>query len=80
MSYILYSSIARAGGIDLYLGTEALSHAPEHPYRRRRLGPGRLQAWRRAAGRGLIRLGRALTRWGSSWALGGKHATPAAAG
>ena len=68
MSYILYSSIARAGGIDLFLGTEALSHPPEHPYRRRRSGA-RLERLRRAAGRALVRLGRAITRWGDRWAV-----------
>ncbi|MEQ8354528.1 MAG: hypothetical protein RH942_03250 [Kiloniellaceae bacterium] len=68
MSYILYSSIARAGGIDLYLGTEAHSHPPYHPRRRRRSGPGNLQRLRRSAGRGLIRLGQAFSSWGTKWA------------
>jgi hypothetical protein len=68
MSYILHSSIARAGGIDLLLGSAAVSHAPYHPRRRRRAGPGRLTRLRRASGYGLIVLGNAVTRWGKRWA------------
>lgn len=68
MSHILYSSIARAGGIDLFLGTEELSHPPEHPYRRRRRSGARLERLRGTAGRGLVRLGQAITRWGASLA------------
>lgn len=65
MSYILYSSIARAGGIDLYLGVDSLSHPPLRPVRRR-AGKARSR-WgqlRRRSGQSLIRLGEALSRWG----------------
>lgn len=63
MSYILYSSIARAGGIDLLLGSEAVSHAPLDPaLRRRRAARGR--RLRQRGGQALIRLGTAVTRWG----------------
>jgi len=65
MSYILYSSIARAGGIDLFLGLESVSHEPSHPVRRRRNA--RSPRLRRKIGRGLIVLGRWLTAWGSRW-------------
>ncbi len=77
MSYILYSSIARAGGIDLFLGTETFSHPPEHPHRRRHRSGTRLKRLRYAAGRGLVRLGRAITRWGDRWAVAA--GTPATA-
>lgn len=67
MSYILYSSIARAGGIDLLMGVESFSHPPTHPYRRRRPAD-RLARLRRRFGQGLLRLGGLLTRWGKRWA------------
>ncbi|WP_193368189.1 hypothetical protein [Pelagibius marinus] len=63
MSYILYSSIARAGGIDLLLGTEAVSHAPLDPALRRRRA-NKLRRLRRHSGQALIRLGTAMTDWG----------------
>lgn len=66
MSYILYSSIARAGGIDLYLGVDSLSHPPLKPVRRRRAN--RARQLRRRGGQALIRLGETLTRWGGKWA------------
>ena len=68
MSYILYASIARAGGIDLLLGNEAFVTAPDHPLRRRASRPGRLRRLRRTSGRALIALGGRLTRWGRAWA------------
>jgi hypothetical protein len=64
MSYILHSSIARAGGIDLLLGTEAFSHPPEHPVRRRRVAGRTL---RQRLGRGMILAGRRLAAWGAKW-------------
>jgi len=67
MSYILYSAIARAGGIDLYLGTEGFSHQPLHR-RVRRSGPSAGLRLRRATGQVLIRAGRTLTAWGAKWA------------
>lgn len=67
MSYILYSSIARAGGIDLLLNTESFVHEPTHRLRRRR-SSNRLARLRRGSGRALIALGAALTAWGRSWA------------
>lgn len=67
MSYVLYSAIARAGGIDLYLGTEGFSHPPLHR-RVRRSGPSAGLRLRRAVGQVLIRSGRALTAWGAKWA------------
>jgi hypothetical protein len=79
MSYILYSSIARAGGIDLLLGSEAVSHAPLDPALRRRRGrtrAARRQQLRRRIGRNLIRLGQALTRWGRRWAPAPEAAPP----
>ena len=45
MSHILYSSIARAGGIDLFLGIEAVSHPPLHPRKRRHGGPSRMESF-----------------------------------
>jgi len=66
MSYILYSSIARAGGIDLLLGLEAVSHAPLDPALRRRRA-NKVRRLRRRSGQTLIRLGEALTRWGRKW-------------
>jgi hypothetical protein len=68
MSYILYTSIARAGGIDLLLSMESFSHAPNHPLVRRSKGPGLLTRLRRRSGRALIGLGGALTGWGRRWA------------
>jgi hypothetical protein len=71
MSYILYSSIARAGGIDLLMGIEAVSHAPDHRFNRPRAlrrDRRRLAALRRRSGQALIRLGEALTRRGRRWA------------
>lgn len=67
MSYILYSSIARAGGIDLLLGTESVSHAPLDPALRRRRA-NKVRRLRRRAGQALIRLGGTLIRWGRKWA------------
>ncbi len=67
MSHILYSSIARAGGIDLFLGTESLSHPPYYrPVKRRRKERGR--RLRRRIGQGLVYLGQLSTRWGSALA------------
>ncbi|GAB4225871.1 MAG: hypothetical protein Tsb0032_32010 [Kiloniellaceae bacterium] len=63
MSYILYSSIARAGGIDLLLGAQAVSHAPLDPALRRRRA-NKVRKLRERGGRALIRFGTALTRWG----------------
>ncbi len=75
MSYILHSSIARAGGIDLLMGVEAVSHPPDHRFNRhralrrdRRRDHRRLAALRQRSGQTLIRLGQALTRWGRHWA------------
>jgi hypothetical protein len=68
MSYILYSSIARAGGIDLLLSMESFTHEPNHPLVRRAKGPGLLTRLRRRSGRALIGLGGALTGWGRRWA------------
>jgi hypothetical protein len=68
MSYILYTSIARAGGIDLLLGMESFAHEPTHPLVRQSRGYGRLARLRRRSGRALIGLGDALTRWGRRWA------------
>jgi hypothetical protein len=68
MSYILYSSIARAGGIDLLLSMESFSHEPNHPLVRRSKGPGIVARLRRRSGRALIGLGGALTDWGRRWA------------
>lgn len=62
MSYILYSSIARAGGIDLYMGSESLSHPPLRPVRRHRVT--KVRQLRRRSGQALIRAGEFLTRWG----------------
>ena len=63
MSYILYSSIARAGGVDLLLGSEAVSHAPLDPALRRRRAA-KVRKLREHSGRALIRLGAAVTGWG----------------
>jgi len=68
MSYILYSSIARAGGIDLLLSMDSFAQQPARPGRRRTRGPGRVDRLRRQSGQGLIALGGALTRWGRRWA------------
>jgi hypothetical protein len=68
MSYVLYSSIARAGGIDLLLSLESFTHEPTHPLRRQSPGYGRLARLRRRSGRTLIGLGDALSRWGRRWA------------
>lgn len=68
MSYVLYSSIARAGGIDLLLGLESFTRAPGHPLLRQSPGYGRLPRLRRRSGRVLIGLGEALSRWGRRWA------------
>jgi hypothetical protein len=69
MSYILYSSIARAGGIDLLLNLESFSHGPNHPFVRRPSSrKNRLSRLRRRGGRALIGLGEALARWGRQWA------------
>jgi len=76
MSYILYSSIARAGGIDLLLGMESFSHPPYHPLRRRAKGTGRLARLRRASGQTLIAVGKLLMRWGRSWATPPEGAAP----
>jgi len=65
MSYILHSSIARAGGIDLLLSMESFAHEPPHRLRRR---SDRLARLRRGSGRALIALGAALTAWGRRWA------------
>ena len=62
MSYILYSSIARAGGIDLLLSMESFTHEPGHPVVRRPGGPGSLARLRRGSGRALLALGKVLTR------------------
>ncbi|WP_340117125.1 hypothetical protein [Pelagibius sp. 7325] len=67
MSYILYSSIARAGGIDLLLNTESFVQEPSHRLRRRHPRK-RLARLRRGSGRALIALGAALTVWGRRWA------------
>lgn len=67
MSYILYSSIARAGGIDLLLSMESFAYEPTHRLRRRRPSD-RLARLRRGSGRALIALGATLTAWGRSWA------------
>ncbi len=63
MSYILYSSIARAGGIDLLLGAEAVSHAPLDPALRRRRA-NRIRRLPLRSGEALICLGTAVTGWG----------------
>ena len=85
MSYILYSSIARAGGIDYMLGLESFARPHSHPVNRRsaaasrgagRKNAKRLATLRRQSGQALIGLGRALTRWGRHWAPQG---SPAAA-
>jgi len=65
MSYILYSSIARAGGIDLLLSLESF---PPEPVRRPRRRTARLTRLRRGSGRALIALGATLTAWGRRWA------------
>jgi hypothetical protein len=80
MSYVLYSAIARAGGIDLLLGMEsfarphadAVNRRPGKPYKpalqsslRR---PQAFAGLRLQGGRALIGLGRTLTRWGRHWA------------
>jgi len=67
MSYILYSSIARAGGIDLLLSMESFAHEPTHRLSRRPKRR-RLADLRRRSGGALIALGGALTRWGRAWA------------
>jgi hypothetical protein len=67
MSYILYSSIARAGGLDLLLSLESFAQEPNHPLVRRPQS-GRLIRLRRRSGQALITLGSALTRWGRRWA------------
>jgi hypothetical protein len=67
MSYILYASIARAGGLDLFLGTEAVSHPPLHR-RVRRTQPSAGLRLRRVLGRGLLRLGQAIAARGARWA------------
>lgn len=63
MSYILYSSIARAGGVDLLMGTEAVSHAPLDPALRRRRAND-FRKLRLRSGQTLIQFGETLTRWG----------------
>ncbi|MEO3430599.1 hypothetical protein AAFN88_17220 [Pelagibius sp. CAU 1746] len=75
MSYILYSSIARAGGIDLLLGTEAVSHAPLDPGLRRRRA-NRVRRLRRRSGQALIRLGAAMTGLGKRLAPAGCPVAP----
>ena len=67
MSYILYSSIARAGGIDLLLNMESFAYEPTHRLRRRRPAD-RLARLRRRSGRMLIALGGLLTALGRRWA------------
>lgn len=67
MSYILYTSIARAGGLDLLLGLESYAHAPFHPLVRRPEANG-LSRLRWRAGLALIRLGEGLARRGRRWA------------
>ena len=59
MSYILYSSIARAGGIDLLLNMESFAYEPTHRLRRRRPAD-RLARLRRRSG--------LLTALGRRWA------------
>ena len=77
MSYVLYSAIARAGGIDLMLGVEsfarphsdAVNRRPAKPYRPAAgIGSHAYAGLRRVGGRALIGLGRTLTRWGRQWA------------
>jgi len=67
MSYVLYTSIARAGGLDLLLGLESFSQGPTHPLARRPSGEGSLSRLRRRGGLALIRLGEALARRGRHW-------------
>ncbi len=77
MSYILYSSIARAGGIDLMLGMESFARPHADAVNRRpakaytptdRRRPERYAGLRRRGGQALIGAGKALTRWGRHWA------------
>lgn len=68
MSYILYSSIARAGGLDLLLGLESYAHEPGHRLARRPQRRQRLARLRRRSGRALIGLGGRLVAWGRRWA------------
>lgn len=77
MSYILYTSIARAGGLDLLLGLESYSHPPTHSLVRRPSGGGSLSRLRLRGGVALIGLGEALARRGRHWAepLGGQTGT-----
>ena len=78
MSYVLYTSIARAGGIDLLLGLDSFTRAPDHPLARRSQRRWRLvrrlqRRWRlaglrRRSGRALIAAGGTLIGWGRRWA------------
>ena len=73
MSYILYSSIARAGGIDLLLSTESFArdHRQDHRARRRAASPARpsrVARLRRGTGRALVAVGGRLTALGRQWA------------
>lgn len=77
MSYVLYSAIARAGGIDLMLGVEsfarphadAVNRRPAKPYKAAAgKGSPAFAGLRRQGGQALIGLGRTLTRWGRHWA------------
>lgn len=68
MSYILYSSIARAGGVDLLMNLESFTREPYHPLLRRPPRQHRLASLRRTSGRALLRLGAALTARGRRWA------------
>lgn len=66
MTYILYTTIARAGGLDLLLGLESFSR-PERQQLHRRPRGHRLAGARRRGGRVLIALGGALSQWGRRW-------------
>lgn len=76
MSYVLYSAIARAGGIDLLLGTEsfarphsdAVNRRPAQPYKAGLRQAPAFTGLRRIGGRALIGFGQTLTRWGRHWA------------
>ena len=79
MSYILYSSIARAGGIDQLLSTASFSEdlARQAQLRRRRaIRQARVESLRRRTGLGLLALGGTLTRWGRHLAPTPRSTTP----